>query len=246
MDGAVPYAERDALQTALKERDRRIEALQFEIAQLKRLIFGRRSEHLERPLDPDQKPLWTEMPEDAAAVSPVTFKTVVASPAKNQPKRTALPAHLPREIVVLPLSSEQRACPGCGNDRPVIGYESSERLDDVPATLKVIETRREKCACAVCQGQLTTAPAPPQVIEQGIPLPGLLAYLLTAKYLYHLPLYRIEQLFAAQGFSVARATLCDWVMQCGQALIPLVERMMVLLKEQAVLFSDGSSLGAFM
>lgn len=240
MDGAVPHAELDALQTALKERDRRIEALQFEIAQLKRLIFGRRSEHLEKPLHADQIPLWTETPEDAPAVSPVTFKTVVASPAKNQPKRTALPAHLPREIVVLPLSSEQRACPGCGNDRPVIGYESSERLDYVPATLKVIETRREKCACAVCQGQLTTAPAPPHVIEQGIPLPGLLAYLLTAKYLYHLPLYRIEQLFAAQGFSVARATLCDWVMQCGQALIPLVERMMVLLKEQAVLFSDDT------
>lgn len=240
MDGAVPHADFDALQTALKERDQRIAALQFELAQLKRLLFGRRSEQLEKPVDPDQLPLWPETPEEVPAVSPVTFKTVTVSPAKNTPKRTALPAHLPREIVVLPLLPEQRACPGCGHDRPVIGYESSERLDYVPATLKVIETRREKCACAVCQGQLTTAPAPPHVIEQGIPLPGLLAYLLAAKYLYHLPLYRIEQLLASQGFPVARATLCGWVMQCGEALRPLVERMMVLLKQQAVLFSDDT------
>ncbi len=112
------------------------------------------------------------MAEDAPAVSPVQFQTVVVAPAKGKPKRTALPAHLPREIVVLPLSAEERVCPECGVDRPVIGYETSERLDYVPATLKVIETRREKCACAACQGQLTTAPAPPQVIEQGIPLPG--------------------------------------------------------------------------
>jgi transposase len=238
---ALPDTDLDALKATVAQQEQLIESLRFEIAQLKRLLFGARSERLEKPGDPNQLPLWPEVPEDAPAVSPVTFKTVTVSPAKKQPKRTALPAHLPRERVVLPLSLEQRACPECGRDRPIIGYESSERLDYVPATLKVVETRREKCACAVCQGQLTTAPAPPQVIEQGIPLPGLLAYLLAAKYLYHLPLYRIEQILASQGFPVARATLCDWVMQCGMALVPLVERMMALLKEQAVLFSDDTT-----
>jgi transposase len=231
----------DTLKARVAQQDQLIDALRFEIAQLKRLLFGRRSEQLAAPIDTHQLSLWNETPEDAPAVSPVTFKTVTASPAKGHPKRMPLPAHLPREIVVLPLSPAQRACPACGSDRPVIGYDTAERLDYVPATLKVIETRREKCACTCCQGQLTTAPAPPQVIEQGIPLPGLLAYLLTAKYLYHLPLYRIEQLFAAQGFPVARTTLCDWVMQCGQALMPVAERMMELLKEQAVIFSDDTT-----
>ncbi|QXP83601.1 IS66 family transposase zinc-finger binding domain-containing protein [Methylococcus sp. Mc7] len=47
----------------------------------------------------------------------------------------------------------------------MIGYESSERLDYLPATLKVVETRREKCACSKCQGQLTTVPAKPEIIE---------------------------------------------------------------------------------
>ncbi|BBA32093.1 uncharacterized protein sS8_0124 [Methylocaldum marinum] len=242
MNAAALAEENRTLKATLAQREARIERLEFDLAQLKKLLFGARSERLATLPDIDQLPLWDEVPEDAPVASPVAFKTVVVqSPAKNQPKRTALPAHLPREIVVLPLSAQDRQCPACGEERPVIGYESSERLDYVPAQLKVVETRREKCACAKCQGQLTTVPAPPQIIEQGIPLPGLLAHLLMAKYGYHLPLYRIEQIFARQGVPIARTTLCDWVIQSGWQLQPLVERMLALLKQQPVIFSDDTT-----
>ena len=242
MNAAALAEENRTLKATLAQREARIERLEFDLAQLKKLLFGARSERLATLPDIDQLPLWDEVPEDAPVASPVAFKTVVVqSPAKNQPKRTALPAHLPREIVVLPLSAQDRQCPACGEERPVIGYESSERLDYVPAQLKVVETRREKCACAKCQGQLTTVPAPPQIIEQGIPLPGLLAHLLMAKYGYHLPLYRIEQIFAHQGVPIARTTLCDWVIQSGWQLQPLVERMLALLKQQPVIFSDDTT-----
>jgi len=241
MDTAVDAAEITALKATLAQREARIESLEFDLAQLKKLLFGVRSERLQNLPDIEQLPLWAEVPEDVPVASPVEFKTVVKSPAKNTPKRTALPGHLPREIVVLPLSAEDRQCPGCGEERPVIGYESSERLDYVPAQLKVVETRREKCACSKCQGQLTTVPAPPQIIEQGIPLPGLLAYLLMAKFGYHLPLYRLEQIFAHQGVPIARTTLCDWVIQSGWQLKPLAERMLELLKQQPVIFSDDTT-----
>ena len=240
MDAAVLAAENQTLKGVIAQHEALIETLRLELAGLKRLIFGARSERLENLSDLEQLPLWAEAPEDAPLASPVQFKTVVASPAKGQPKRTELPKHLPRDIVIRPLSPEERACPDCGSERPIIGYETSERLDYVPATLKVVETRREKCACDHCQGQLATAPAPAQVIEQGIPLPGLLAYLLMAKYGYHLPLYRLEQIFAHQGVPIARTTLCDWVIQSGLALRPLVERMLELLKQQPVIFSDDT------
>jgi hypothetical protein len=84
-------------------------------------------------------------------------------------------------------------------------------------------------------------PAPPQVIEQGIPLPGLLAHLLMAKYGYHLPLYRLEQIFAYQGVPIARTTLCDWVIQSGWQLKPLADRMLELLQQQPVIFSDDTT-----
>jgi transposase len=241
MNAAVLAEEISVLKATLAQREARIERLEFDLAQLKKLLFGARSERLQNLPDIEQLPLWAEVPEDAPVASPVAFQTVVKSPAKNAPKRTALPAHLPREIVVLPLSSEARRCPECGEERPVIGYESAERLDYVPATLKIVETRREKCACSKCQGQLTTVPAPPQIIEQGIPLPGLLAHLLMAKYGYHLPLYRIEQIFAHQGVPIARTTLCDWVIQSGWQLKPVVDRMLELLKQQPVIFSDDTT-----
>lgn len=241
MNAAVLAEEITALKVTLAQREARIERLEFDLAQLKKLLFGARSERLQTLPDIDQLPLWDEVPEDLPLASPVEFKAMVKSPAKNAPKRTALPEHLPREIVVLPLSPEDRRCPECGEERPVIGYESSERLDYVPATLKVVETRREKCACSRCQGQLTTVPAPPQIIEQGIPLPGLLAHLLMAKYGYHLPLYRIEQIFAHQGLALARTTLCDWVIQSGWQLKPVVERMLERLKQQPVIFSDDTT-----
>jgi hypothetical protein len=81
---APPTADLDALKTALTERDQLIESWRFEIAQLKRLIFGSRSERLEKPVDPSQLPLWPEAPEDAPAVSPVTFKTVTVSPETHR------------------------------------------------------------------------------------------------------------------------------------------------------------------
>ncbi len=241
MNAAAPAEEISTLKAALAEREARIQWLESEMAKLKQMLFGPRSERLQTLGEDGQLPLWGEIPEDAPVASPVEFKTVVKSPAKGKPKRAALPGHLPRESVVLPLSAEARACPECGGERPVIGYEASERLDYVPATLKVVETRREKCACPNCQGRLATAPAPAQVIEQGIPLPGLLAHVLAAKFAYHLPLYRIEQIFAHQGVPIARATLCDWVLGCGAALKPLAERMLALLKQQAVIFSDDTT-----
>ncbi len=63
-----------------------------------------------------------------------------------------------------------------------------------------------------------------------------------AKFGYHLPLYRIEQVFTHQGVPIARTSLCDWVLQCGVALKPLSDRLLVLLKRrQAVIFSDDTT-----
>ncbi|MBN2700870.1 MAG: IS66 family transposase, partial [Methylothermaceae bacterium] len=52
--------------------------------------------------------------------------------------------------------------------------------------------------------------------------------------------YRIEQQFARLQVPIARTTLCDWVLQCGVALLPLVQRMLELLKQQPVIFSDDT------
>ena len=94
-----------------------------------------------------------------------------------------------------------------------IGGDRTERLDIVPAQLRVIVTVRPKYACRACEEGVTQAPAPARLIEGALPTEGLLAHVLVSKYADHLPLYRQSQIRAGSGIDLHRSTLADWVYQ---------------------------------
>jgi transposase len=96
---------------------------------------------------------------------------------------------------------------------------------------------RGKWACARCQ-KLVQAPVPAHVIDKGIPTAGLLAQVLVAKFLDHLPLYRQERIFERAGMAIARSTLAQWVGECGAQLQPLVDALTAELLRHAVLHAD--------
>jgi hypothetical protein len=79
---------------------------------------------------------------------------------------------------------------------------------------------------------------PPQVIDKGIPTAGLLAHVLVAKYLDHLPLYRQEAIFGRAGLALPRSSLAQWVGACGVQLQPLVDAMKVQMLTRPVLHAD--------
>jgi transposase len=63
--------------------------------------------------------------------------TLKASPKKPRSvNRGALPAHLPREEIVI--EPESTACPCCGGAMHAMGEDRSERLDVTPAQFKVV------------------------------------------------------------------------------------------------------------
>ena len=74
------------------------------------------------------------------------------------------------------------------------------------------------------------APRPPEAIPGGMAGPGLLAQVIVSKYADHLPLYRLEGIFARQGVHFARQTLCDWCAGCADLLTPLAE----LIREEVL------------
>jgi hypothetical protein len=92
-------------------------------------------------------------------------------------------------------------------------------------------------ACRACE-TISAAPIPPAVIDGGMAAPGLLTWVMTSKFLDHLPLYRLEQIAARQQVPLARSTLAEWVGRVGVALQPLVDRLTVLLRERSVLHAD--------
>jgi len=217
-------------------RDAKIDQLTFEIAQLKRQKFGASSERFSG----EQKQLFDEAIEaDIAAVEAQLEQLraslpVQAESPKAQPKRTALPAHLPR--VERRHEPEHTTC-ACGCDMKRVGEDVSEKLDYTPGVFTVERHIRGKWACAHCR-TLTQAPVPAEVIDKGIPTAGLLAQVLVAKHADHLPLYRQEAIFGRAGLAIPRPTLAAWVGQCGVQLQPLVDALTGELLACRVLHAD--------
>src|SRR5205823_14409016 len=56
----------------------------------------------------------------------------------------------------------------CGRRKTPIGEAVTEKLEYVPASLRVIETARLKYACARCHEGVVEALAPPQALEKSL------------------------------------------------------------------------------
>ena len=125
----------------------------------------------------------------------------------------------------------------CGCQMKRIGQDVSEKLDYEPGVFTVEHHVRGKWVCGHCE-KLVQAPVAPHIIDKGIPTAGLLAQVLVAKFLDHLPLYRQEHIFRRAGMAIARSTLAQWVGECGAQLQPLVDALEGELLRHDVLHAD--------
>src|SRR5262249_52420412 len=139
-----------------------------------------------------------------------------AAARKRRASRDEKLDHLPHQEVVI--EPESKVCPCCGGELHRIGEDTSKRLDKVPAKVTVIVTRRPRYACRTCEKSgadavagIIQAPAPPRLIEGGLPTEALVADVVVSKYADHLPLYRQAQILARHGVHIERSTLADWV-----------------------------------
>ncbi|UNV88752.1 IS66 family transposase [Comamonas sp. 7D-2evo2] len=212
-----------------------LDKLTHENALLKRMKFAAQSERF----NPEQKSLLEdEIEADLAAVATEIEALQPTQPTapegKQQPKRTPLPAHLPRREIHHEPESATCQC-GCQMKR--IGEDIAEKLDYVPGVFSVERHIRGKWACAQCE-TITQAPVEAHVIDKGIPTTGLLAQVLVAKFADHLPLYRQESIFGRAGLAIPRSTLAQWVGTCGVRLQPLVDALKTAILEHRVLHAD--------
>jgi transposase len=198
--------------------------LKLLIARLKRDKYGASSERGRKLIDQ----LELELGELVAAASEDAAKAENAagkegrprrpdSPPRGQPVRAPLPAHLPRERVVLPSPT---ACPCCGGKLSKLGEDTTETLEIEPIKWKVIQTVRERLACRSCE-TVTQPPAPFHPIVRGRAGPNLLAMILEAKFGQHLPLNRQSEAYAFQDIELSVSTIADWVGTCTANLAPL-------------------------
>jgi transposase len=231
-------AERDA---AIAERDNAIaqnDRLRHLLHKANDALYGSKSEQLAK-LPPDQLHLALEDIEQAIAKNEAVEEKKApdadAPCRRRKANRGSLPAHLPR--VHETLAPEDTNCPCCHAAMHVIGEETSERLDVVPAQYRVIVTHRPKLAWRACE-KIVESPAPEHLIKSGIPTEAMVASVLVAKYGWHLPLYRQAKMILSQGIDLDRSTLAFWVGYAAAELMPLYERLKGNLLSSAKLAID--------
>jgi transposase len=211
--------------------------------ELQRHRFGRRAETLPE----DQMLLGLEDVEQSLAgddaAKPMTPAERSARAERRRSNRGCLPAHLPRVEMIVDI--DDKTCPCCQRELHCIGEDRSERLDTVPAQLRVLVTVRPKYACRKCEDGVLQAAAPARLIDGGLPTEATVAQVLVSKYADHLPLYRQAQIYARQGINLDRSTLADWSCRLAPAPTARTPARKAKAKAEAVCRrDDGAGAGS--
>jgi transposase len=181
----------------------------------------------------DDEQLNTEIDEANAAKSP---------PTGRKPRRRRLPRSLRREVIHHELGPDERACTCCGEPMAKIGEDVSEVLERVPAHFLVHEHHRAKYACSRCKETVKTAPAPRKLVEKGMAGASVLAHVVQSKYGDHVPLSRLQAMYARDGVELATSTLTGFVGQVADAVAPVAERIREKALSSHTLQIDASGL----
>ncbi|MEO7907828.1 MAG: IS66 family transposase [Saprospiraceae bacterium] len=248
MDYEVILAEKDAIiaaQKVLLEKvtlytSNRIQQLEHELAQLKKMIFGSKRERFLVEVNSNQLSLFSS--DEITIADPVVDKQHIEydrsrslSGPKKHPGRTALPDHLPVEEIVIEPEEDTT-----GMKR--IGEEITETLDYTPASLVRRRTIRPKYARhdseGIVIGKLPSRPIPKAIAEA-----SLIAYILVSKFIDHLPFYRQIQRFKREyQWVVSDSTINEWFVAVCTLLQPLYEVLKRKVLESGYMQVDESGM----
>lgn len=215
-------SEKDALIKNLQEEN---DKLKDRLKQLLHERYGKKSEKLPKEdLPVLDEAVVTE--EELKEINAAEEEIKVSDHTRKKPKRNPLPADFLRETIVHDVPEENRHCTSCNTVLHCIGEETSEKLDYIPAQIKVIKTVRKKYGCRGCELVVVCASASKDFLPKSLAAPGLLSHVILSKYEDHLPLYRQEGIWQRLGVEIPRSTLCNWVLMAAERLsllIPLLK-----------------------
>lgn len=234
------------LQKELEEAQKENTLLQEEVKHLRRLLFGQSSEKRRSTSPPADGSLQLDLLADPEEPTQAEIKEELTPPKKERKStpRKPIPKELPRETEVLDLPKEEKHCSCCGSEMQQIGEEVTEKIEIIPARLFVRRIKRPRYACNHCKegGAMRQRPLPHQAIERADAGPTLLASILTAKYVDHLPLCRQEKIFARHGLDLPRGKMSDWMMKLADLMKPVVDAMARRVLTSRVLGMDETTL----
>lgn len=261
--------ERQRAQKRQQEMELEKLRLEFELARANRRLYGPRGDQidtaqllLEFATALENRPLDADALADAAAAEstgkPIAATDTTADSTKTEESKPTRRLRRGRRNLAafdkLPVTQKthdlpesEKPCPCCSQMRCRIGQEQTWQIEYIPGRFERIEHIQIKYACKTCEQsaenpQIALAEKPPSPIDKGMAGPGLLAYVVTAKYADYLPLYRLENIFARAGFEVARSTQCLWCGDVANIVKPLYDLMCQRLRMSHVIGTDDTVL----
>jgi transposase len=190
--------------------------LKYQLAELKRLIYGAKSERFVLECKDQLHLFEQQQSEQDPKTEQITYERTKAK-KENPPIRTALPAHLPRvEEVIEPENISAKA--------KRIGEEVTEILEYNPANIFVRRIVRPKYAQenGIVISELPSLPLPKSNAGASI-----LAYIAVSKFVDHLPFYRQRQILKRQKLDISDSTLGGWFSAISKLLVAASARMAI-------------------
>lgn len=241
MNKVVEQIEDTMILVSKKEYERlqyNVTHLSNQLADLKRMIFGSKSERFV-PVADNQLSLFENLESKVEVQEQekieVNYSRNKPNKEKKHPVRNVLPSHLPRvEETIEPEDLK----PGATR----IGETVTEILEYNPAQLFVRKIIRPKYANpdgeGIAIGELPTLPIPKS--NAGA---SLLANIVVSKFVDHLPFYRQRQIFKRQDYEVSDSTLGGWFNQTADLLEPLYQMLEKELLKSDYIQADESPIG---
>jgi len=225
----------------------KISYLEERVRLLQNEVFGRKTEK-HYPQDHLQMPIFQAAQQNSAVEKKPSESTIViAEHSRKKSGRKPLPADLPRVDVIHDIPEEEKVCE-CGSCLSRIGQDVCEKLDYIPAKVRVLRHIRYKYVCKNCEGvesngpTIKIAPVPEQLIPKSIVSEGLLAHIIVSKFADALPLYRQEKIFERLGIELSRATMANWGIAAAERCGPLIELLQNEIRGGPLINIDESPL----
>jgi len=233
---------------ALAQRDALIAEQKSIIEQLKRMLFGPKSEKLTPEQEAELAEVAGDLQEQVARPGTDSQEVLIDGTESkqkedNKPRRRRQRRPLPVELEVITtmLEPADAACEHCGKLGDKIGEEVSEQVDLIPAKLIVRRTVRIKRGCRCGCGGVAIAPLPAALIPGSRLGLGLAVFILLSKYDDHLALYTLERIFRERhGVIIARQQMVQWIEHIAGLLRLIVDRMWERMKQGDYLQIDES------
>ena len=243
-DASLP---KQAVLDLLLQYEEKIHYLEEQVRLFKNELFGRTSEKRSFP-NPYQLPVVDNDHDQADdEFRPDDDGIVIAAHSRGKRGRKPLPQDLPRIDIIHDLSEDKKQCT-CGVRLSRIGEEVSEKLDYVPARLRVERHIRYKYACKNCEGvdddgpTVRIAPAPVQLIPKSNATAGLLAHIAVTKFADAVPLYRQAKIFNRLCIDLSRAVMAKWMVQAARQCTGLIDLLQTEIRSGPLINIDESPL----